>query len=99
MWWLHERPRAELRPAISGLPRISATPMVSKFRLFVWLPTLRVPENAAIVIARSDDTTFGILRSRFHELWSLQMCTWMGKGNDPRYTPPPALKPSPFQQV
>ena len=98
-WWIHERPRPELRLAISGLPRILATPMVSKFRLFVWLPTIRIPENAAIVIARSDDTTFGILHSRFHELWSLQMCTWMGKGNDPRYTPPPVLKLSPSRQA
>ena len=95
-WWIHERPRPELRLAISGLPRILATPMVSKFRLFVWLPTIRIPENAAIVIARSDDTTFGILHSRFHELWSLQMCTWMGKGNDPRYTPTTCFETFPF---
>ena len=70
--------------------------MVSKFRLFVWLPTIRIPENAAIVIARSDDTTFGILHSRFHEFWSLQMCTWMGKGNDPRYTPTTCFETFPF---
>ena len=28
-----------------------------------------------------------ILHSRLHELWSLRLCTWLGKGNDPRYTP------------
>ena len=40
--------------------------------------------GALIVIARDDDTTFGILHSRFHELWSLRLCTWLGKGSDPR---------------
>ena len=30
------------------------------------------------MVARDDDTTFGILHSRFHELWSLRLCTWLG---------------------
>lgn len=95
-WWIHERPRPELRKAIACLPRFIATPMVSKHRLFVWLPKVQIPENAAIVFARADDTTFGILHSRFHELWSLKMCTWMGKGNDPRYTPTTCFETFPF---
>jgi hypothetical protein len=95
-YWLHERPRPEMRAAIRGLGRFIATPMVSKYRLFVWLPEIKVPENAAIVIARNDDTTFGILHSRFHELWSLKMCTWMGVGNDPRYTPTTCFETFPF---
>ena len=40
-----------------------------------------------IVIARDDDTTFGILHSRFHEAWSLRLCTWLGQGNDPALHP------------
>ena len=28
-----------------------------------------------IAIARDDDTTFGILHSRFHEIWSLRLGT------------------------
>ena len=95
-WWLHERPRPELRNAVSSLNRFIATPMVSKHRLFAWLPTVQLPENAAIVIARSDDATFGVLHSRFHELWSLRMCTWMGVGNDPRYTPTTCFETFPF---
>jgi hypothetical protein len=47
-------------------------------------------------MARADDTTFGILHSRFHELWSLRMCTWMGQGNDPRYTPTTCFETFPF---
>ena len=49
-----------------------------------------------IVVARDDDTTFGILHSRFHEVWSLRLCTWLGKGNDPRYTPSTTFETFPF---
>jgi hypothetical protein len=49
-----------------------------------------------VVIARADDTTFGILHSRLHEGWSLRLCTWMGKGNDPRYTPTSTFETFPF---
>jgi type II restriction/modification system DNA methylase subunit YeeA len=49
-----------------------------------------------LATARADDTTFGILHSRFHELWSLRLCTWLGKGNDPRYTPTTTFGTFPF---
>ena len=47
-------------------------------------------------IARDDDTTFGILHSRFHEAWSLRLGTWLGAGNDPRYTPTTTFETFPF---
>ena len=55
-----------------------------------------VPDHQLIVIARDDDTTFGILHSRFHETWSLRLGTWLGKGNDPRYTPTTTFGTFPF---
>ena len=58
---------------------------VAKHRLFVWLDTRTCPDHQLIVIARDDDTTFGILHSRFHEAWSLRLGTSLG--NTPRYTP------------
>lgn len=39
------------------------------------------------MIAKDDDTAFGILHSCFHELWSLALGGWHGVGNDPQYTP------------
>lgn len=60
------------------------------------LPTL--PDDALIAIARDDDTTFGILHSRFHETWSLRLCTWLGVGNDPRYTPTTTFETFPFPE-
>ena len=86
-WWKHWRSRPEMRAAISDLSRFIATPRVAKHRVFVWVNPPSIADNAVVVMARDDDTTFGILHSKFHELWSLRMCTWLGVGNDPRYTP------------
>lgn len=33
-WWLHERPRVEMRTAMSGLDRYIATSQVAKHRFF-----------------------------------------------------------------
>ena len=49
-----------------------------------------------IAIARDDDTTFGILHSRFHEAWSLRLGTSLGEGIDPRYTPTTTFATFPF---
>ena len=49
-----------------------------------------------VVIARDDDTSLSILQIRFHELWSLPVCTGLGKGNDPRYTPTTTFETFPF---
>ena len=70
--------------------------MVAKHRLFVWCDSRICPDQQLIVIARNDDTTFGILHSRFHEAWSLRLGTWLGKGNDPRYTPTTTFETFPF---
>jgi type II restriction/modification system DNA methylase subunit YeeA len=95
-WWRLGRPRPEMRAALLGLPRYIATIAHSKHRFFVWLDAIVCPDQALIIIARADDLTFGILHSRFHELWSLGLCTWLGVGNDPRYTPTTTFETFPF---
>ena len=95
-WWLHERPRPEMWNHIRKHSRYIATSMVAKHRLFVWCDSRICPDQQLIVIARNDDTTFGILHSRFHEAWSLRLGTWLGKGNDPRYTPTTTFETFPF---
>ena len=47
-----------------------------------------------VVVARADDTTFGILHSRFHELWSLRLGTSLE--DRPRYTPTTTFETFPF---
>ena len=95
-WWRHVEPRQGMWGALGGLSRYIATPTVAKHRLFAWCDVRICPDHQLIVIARDDDTTFGILHSRFHELWSLRLCTWLGKGNDPRYTPSTTFETFPF---
>ena len=74
--------------------RYIATPRVAKYRLFVWLDARVCPDSATIAIARDDDTTFGILHSRFHEIWSLRLGTSLE--DRPRYTPTTTFETFPF---
>ena len=97
-WWRHVEPRQGMWRALAGLSRYIATPTVAKHRVFVWLDAGICPDHQLIVIAREDDTTFGILHSRFHEAWSLRLGTWLGKGNDPRYTPTTTFETFPFPE-
>ncbi|CAN5857953.1 hypothetical protein BH24CHL4_BH24CHL4_00160 [soil metagenome] len=53
-------------------------------------------DDGTAVFAREDDYFFGVLHSRAHEVWSLRMGTWLGKGNDPRYTPTTCFETFPF---
>ena len=82
--------------ALAGLSRYIATPRNAKHRLFVWCDVRICPDCQVVVVARDDDTTFGILHSRFHEAWTLGRCSWLGQGNDPRYTPTTTFSTFPF---
>jgi type II restriction/modification system DNA methylase subunit YeeA len=93
-WWRHVEPRPGLLNKIRSISRFIATPRVSKHRLFVWLPPVVLPDSAIIVTTRDDDTTFGILHSRVHELWSLRMGTSLE--DRPRYTPSTCFETFPF---
>lgn len=95
-WWLHERPRPEMRKALAPLSRYIATPRVAKHRLFVWLDAAVLPDSRLYVIASESDVTFGILHSRIHELWSLATCSWHGVGNDPTYNAASCFETFPF---
>ncbi|MCH7681089.1 class I SAM-dependent DNA methyltransferase, partial [candidate division KSB1 bacterium] len=93
-WWLLWRARPDLRLAVANFSRFIVTPEVSKHRLFVWMLKPILPDKNLMVIARDDDTTFGILHSRFHELWSLRMGTSLE--DRPRYTPSTTFETFPF---
>ncbi|TAJ76528.1 MAG: class I SAM-dependent DNA methyltransferase [Gallionellaceae bacterium] len=97
-WWRHAEARPGMRKALAGLPRYIATPEVAKHRIFVWMDKSILPDQKLYAIAHSDDTSFGILHSRFHELWALAVCSWHGAGNDPRYTPTTTFETFPFPE-
>ncbi|MBI5907011.1 MAG: class I SAM-dependent DNA methyltransferase [Burkholderiales bacterium] len=94
MWWIFQWSRPKMRAAISGRPRFIVTPEVSKHRVFAWMPAGVVADKNLVVVARSDDATFGILHSRFHELWSLRLGTSLE--DRPRYTPTTTFETFPF---
>jgi type II restriction/modification system DNA methylase subunit YeeA len=93
-WWIHGRPRPEMRDALTGPSRYIITPRVSKHRLFAWMKPETLADCATFVFAREDDYFFGILHSRIHEIWGLHMGTALE--DRPRYTPTSTFETFPF---
>lgn len=96
-WWLHERPRVDMRLALNNLPRFVCTPRVSKHRLFIWLQSPTLADSATFVFARSDDYFFGVLHSRLHEVWARAQGTQVRERESGfRYTPSTCFETFPF---
>ena len=99
-WWWHMEPRPGMRRALKGLARYIATPRVTKHRLFVWMGNETLSDSAIIAIAKDDDYTFGVLHSRFHELWARGMGTQLREVESGfRYTPTTCFETFPFPQL
>jgi hypothetical protein len=95
-WWRHAESRSGMRQAMTDLTRFIITPRVSKHRMFVFMNAHVLPDSATVAITRSDDTTFGILESRFHKVWALALGTALE--DRPRYTPSTTFDTFPFPQ-
>jgi type II restriction/modification system DNA methylase subunit YeeA len=95
-WWRHGMLAAAMRKSLEGLTRYIITPVTSKYRLFDWRPTAVLPDGTTVAIACEDDATFGILHSRFHEVWALRMGTSLE--DRPRYTPSTTFETFPFPE-
>ena len=94
-WWLHGRSGSDMRQAMKQVTRYIGTAQVSKHRFFSWLDATVFPGQATVIaITRSDDTTFGILESRFHKVWALALGTALE--DRPRYTPSTTFDTFPF---
>ena len=69
-WWQHRRPATEMRGYVSRLKRYIATPRVSKYRIFVWVSPVVLPDDGVYIFAREmiiflgfytqDCTNFGL---------------------------------------
>lgn len=97
-WWQHGETVPGLRSAVADVDRFVVTPRVSKHRVFAWMHPTVLPDTRLVAIVRSDDCAFGILHSRFHELWTLRLGGWHGVGNDPQYTPSLGFETFPFPE-
>ena len=93
-WWRHDRSGQRLFDRLPTLARYIASPRVAKHRIFVWIDSRICPDGQLVVIARDDETIFGILHSRFHEAWSLRLGTSLE--DRPRYTPTTTFGTFPF---
>lgn len=96
-WWSLQRIRPELRSAICHMDRFIATPRVAKHRIFAWFTWPTITDDQTVVFARSDDYFFGVLHSRFHEIWSLAQGTQLE--DRPRYTPTTCFETFPFPEA
>src|SRR5439155_12144280 len=94
MFWKFERARPEMRAALLSHTRYLARSMVGKHQFYVWFSACVLPANLVIVFAHSDYYFFGILQSRFHEIWSLKQGTRLE--TRPRYTPTTCFETFPF---
>ena len=96
LWWLHAEPCGQMRRRISPLDRFIATVAVAKHRLFVWMRAPTLPDHQVMAIASDDDFHFGVLHSRVHEHWALQLGTRLE--TRPRYTPTTCFETFPFPE-
>src|SRR5208337_5290268 len=77
-----------MRSKVSALERYLATTVVSKHRIFIWLSSVILPDHALFVVTREDDSTFGVLHSRVHEVWARSQGTQVRERESGfRYTP------------
>lgn len=96
-WWIHQRPRPEMRMQIERLKRFLVTVCVAKHRIFIWQNNPSLPDHALIAFARSDSYFFGMLQSRVHEVWALASGTQLReKESGFRYTPTTCFETFPF---
>jgi len=93
-WWQHVEARSGMRKSFSRQSRFLATARVAKHRLFSWFDLPTLPDSALIAFARSDDYFLGIVHSRPHERWSLELGTRLE--TRPRYTPSTCFETFPF---
>ncbi|WVT72141.1 DNA methyltransferase [Sinorhizobium chiapasense] len=95
-WWLFGETMPAFRASALTLPRYIGTSLTSRHRIFIWVYPPVIVDSTMVAIARDDATSFGILHSRIHELWSRRLGNWMGVGNDSRYTPTTTFETFPF---
>ena len=96
-WWLFGEPRANLRPALAGLPRYIATVETAKHRVFQFLDGTTLPDNMIIAIASDDAFHLGVLGSRIHVVWALAAGGLLE--DRPRYNKTRCFDPFPFPQA
>ena len=97
LWWLHGKPRQELRASLHHLGRFISTVETSKHRFFVFLDKSILPDNMLVNIAIDDAFALGVLSSRIHVCWALAAGGTLE--DRPRYNKTVCFEPFPFPVV
>jgi methylase of polypeptide subunit release factors len=86
-WWLFE-------------DRFIVTPLTSKHKLYIWVKSPTLPDQASYIFAREDDYFFGILHSCIHEIWVRRKGTQLREAESgSRYSPSETFETFPFPWV
>ncbi|MCC6158978.1 MAG: DUF559 domain-containing protein [Deltaproteobacteria bacterium] len=93
-WWLFGRTRPALRETLRGLRRYVAVPETSKHIPFVLVDIDVLVEHGAIAFALEDAFFFGVMSSRLHHIWSLEVGSTLE--DRPRYRNNTCFDPFPF---
>lgn len=93
-WWQYAEARPGMRQALTSKLQFIATPAIAKHRIFTWVQPVVLCNQGTFVFARSDDYFFGVLHSRFHQVWALKQGTRLE--TRPRYTPTTCFETFPF---
>ncbi|WP_035713134.1 class I SAM-dependent DNA methyltransferase [Azorhizobium doebereinerae] len=93
-WWVFGKPRQNLRPALSGLPRYIATVETTKHRVFQFLNADIIPDNMIVAIAEFRSYFLGVLSAQHHVIWALAQGGTLE--DRPRYSKSVCFDPFPF---
>ncbi len=94
LWWLHGKPRQQLREALNGLSRYIVTVETAKHRVFQFLDAAILPDNMLVAIASADAWHLAVLSSRVHVTWALAAGGTLE--DRPRYNKTRCFEPFPF---
>jgi type II restriction/modification system DNA methylase subunit YeeA len=102
--WEYKGKRKDLQAAFAQLQRYAIAlenpPLLvvsdmERFEIHTnWTNTVVLTDGATVTIARDDETSFGVLHSRFREAWALRLGTSLE--DRPRYTPSTTFETFPF---
>ncbi|KGM57792.1 DNA methyltransferase [Lysobacter arseniciresistens ZS79] len=96
-WWVHGEPRGSFRPALRSLNRYIVTPVTAKHRVFQFLESEILPDDALMVVASSDAQHLGVLSSAVHVAWVLG--TGSTLEDRPRYIKTSCFEKFPFPDL
>ena len=93
-WWLHARPRPELREAVHSLRRFLLLPRTAKWFTAQFCEVGTIPDSSVVAIASEDALHLGTLSSSIHLVWAVAAGGTLE--DRPRYQHQRTFNPFPF---